>query len=240
MPQKTTDRRNTIFNDYLYLMHRLDRQKAAKFCKRLGPKVLDLGCGYRPYEDLLPEGSVCVGMDGDAARRPDLAGTCLAIPVKDASFDSVMCNHVIEHVPQPSKALGEIARVMKPGGLLYLTVPQTWGLHYEPYDFYRYTKYGLAYLLNEAGFEVVECEPMGGLFSFLTIRLIDLAVLNALFPLLKRLGLRRGQYRLGAMLFLPATLVAIPCTTFLDKFDTMNQYAWAVLARRLDSKQETQ
>lgn len=232
-------RRNNLFNDYLYLAHRLDRQKAAKFCKKLGPKVLDLGCGYRPYEDLLPKGAVCLGMDGDAARRPDLAGSCLAIPVKDASFDSVMCNHVIEHVPKPWVALEEIGRVLKPGGLLYLTVPQTWGLHYEPYDFYRYTKYGLAYLLREAGFEVMECEPMGGLFTVVAIRLIDLAVLNALFPMLRRLGVRRGQYRLGAMLFLPATLIAIPCTTLLDRFDTMNQYAWAVLARRLPGKQGT-
>jgi len=230
--------RNNLFNDYLYLAHRLDRQKAAKFCKRLGPAVLDLGCGYRPYEDLLPDGTVYLGMDGEAGRRPDLAGSCLAIPVRNASFDSVMCNHVIEHVPRPWDALREVSRVLKPGGLLYLTVPQTWGLHYEPNDFYRYTKYGLAYLLGKAGFEVVECEPMGGLFSFLAVRLIDLAVVSALFPFLRRLGLRRGQYRLGAMLFLPANLVAIPCTTLLDKFDTVNQYAWAVLARRLPRPQE--
>jgi SAM-dependent methyltransferase len=228
-------RRNTLFNDYLYLAHRLDRQKAAKFCARLGPRVLDVGCGYRPYADLLPRNTVYVGMDDDAERRPDLVGTCLAIPAEDASFDSAMCNHVIEHVPRPWDALREINRVLKPGGLLYLTVPQTWGLHYEPHDFYRYTKYGLAYLLGEAGFEVVECEPMGGLFSFLAVRLIDLAVVGAVFPFVRWLGLRRGQYRLGALLFLPANLVAIPCTTFLDKFDPVNQYAWAVLARRLPS-----
>jgi len=231
-------RRNSLFNDYLYLAERLDYQKAAKFCKKLGASVLDLGCGHRPYEHLLPKNAICVGMDDDAKRRPHIVGSCLAIPVKDASFDSVMCNQVIEHVPRPWDALREISRVLRPGGLLYLTVPQCWGLHYEPYDYYRYTKYGLAYLLGKAGFEVLECEPMGGIFSFLTVRLIDLAVVSALFPFVRRLGLRRGEYRLAAMLFLPVNAVALPLTAMLDKFDRVNPYGWALLARRLPGGKE--
>lgn len=56
-------------------------------------------------------------------------------------------------------------RVLKPGGCLILTSPQVWGLHEEPNDFYRYTRYGLAYLAENCGLEVVSLQARGGYWA---------------------------------------------------------------------------
>jgi len=59
--------------------------------------------------------------------------------------------------------LGEIRRVLKPGGILFLTAPQMARLHGEPHDFFRFTRWGLQYLLEHNGFEIVHLEPHGGI-----------------------------------------------------------------------------
>jgi hypothetical protein len=118
--------------------------------------------------------------------------------------------------------------------LVYVTVPQAWGLHYEPFDFFRYTRYGIALLLEQAGFEVLETRQMGGLFSYFAVRLIDLFVVAALFPLCDTIRLKRGRYRLAALLVLPLNLVLAPVVGRLDRLDPFNAYGWAVLASKLD------
>ena len=85
-----------------------------------------------------------------------------ALPFRSGAFDAVLCTEVLEHVPEPAEFLREVHRIIAPGGALLLTTPQTWGLHEEPYDFYRYTKYGLRYLFGKAGFEVVDVAPTTG------------------------------------------------------------------------------
>lgn len=50
----------------------------------------------------------------------------------------------------------------KPAGILLLTVPLSEQLHEEPYDYYRFTKYGLAYLLNKSGWEILKLYERGG------------------------------------------------------------------------------
>jgi len=100
----------------------------------------------------------------------------VALPFKDAVFDTVLCNEVLEHVPEPARLMAEVARVLKPGGVLLLTTPQTWGLHMEPYDFYRYTKYGLRYLAEKSGLEVIEVAPTCGLWATLAQRFADTVI----------------------------------------------------------------
>src|SRR5690606_29940369 len=73
-----------------------------------------------------------------------------------ASFDHALCNQVLEHVFNPNEFLSEIARVLKPGGNLLLTVPFAWDEHEQPYDYARYSSFGLKHLLQENGFEIVE------------------------------------------------------------------------------------
>lgn len=89
-----------------------------------------------------------------------------AIP--DASFDTVYSSAVLEHVPKPWEALSEIYRVLRGGGYAIISVPHLSGLHEEPNDFYRYTPYGMKFLMENAGFKVESIYNTGGLLSFLS------------------------------------------------------------------------
>ena len=76
------------------------------------------------------------------------------IPFSDSHFDCVLCSQVLEHVFHPDELLIEIFRVLKPGGKILLTVPFVWDEHEQPYDFARYSSFGLTHLFLKAGFEV--------------------------------------------------------------------------------------
>jgi SAM-dependent methyltransferase len=140
-------------------------------------RVLDLGCGTRPYEEFL-NGQVAewVGVDYPAsghppAERVDLFADAMSLPLASESFDAVLCTQVLEHVCEPLELLREALRVLKPGGRLVLTAPQYNGLHGEPQDFFRYTRYGLDHLARKAGLSVECIQPIGGfaaLFAFIT------------------------------------------------------------------------
>jgi len=108
----------------------------------------------------------------------------LELPVRTSSIDAVICSEVLEHVPEPATALTEISRVLRTGGFLYLTVPQAWGLHYEPNDYYRFTKYAIRRMLTQSGFETKTCNQVGGLFTYFTVRLFDVFVTRVIFPVL--------------------------------------------------------
>jgi SAM-dependent methyltransferase len=123
-------------------------------------RVLDVGCGSRPYEALFAA-SAYVGLEIDtpenrATKRADLYYDGGAFPVASASFDTVLCNQVLEHVFTPAKFLGEVRRVLKPGGRLLLSVPFAWDEHEQPVDYARYASFGLTALLREEGFEILQ------------------------------------------------------------------------------------
>ncbi len=77
-----------------------------------------------------------------------------------------ICTEVLEHVPQPIEALKEIARILKTGGILYLSAPLGCGLHQQPFHFYGgFTPHFYNKYLAEFGFKIIEIKPIGGLFS---------------------------------------------------------------------------
>lgn len=127
-------------------------------------ELLDVGCGEAPYRTMVsPAVSRYVGVD--VARRSEWVRCCcsaLALPFLPARFDTVFCTEVLEHLPDPRVALAEVYRVLRPGGCLILSVPQLYWVHEAPFDFYRFTRYGLAELLGEQGrFEIVYEAPVG-------------------------------------------------------------------------------
>lgn len=124
----------------------------------------------------------------------DYVGDVQKMPIADASFDSVVCLQVLEHVPNPQKAIAEIYRVLKPGGTAIVSVPFLLYLHNEPNDYWRYTKHSLRNLFTEAGFEIVELQPLAGLLSFLH-HLVFTPIVGLLenIPILRALALTISQ-----------------------------------------------
>jgi SAM-dependent methyltransferase len=133
-------------------------------------RCLDAGSGRSPYKQLLTAaGSEVISIDvenrsGDVDVIADLQHM---LEIDDESMDTVLCSQVLEHVPRPWDAIGEIARVLKPGGVAILTVPHLSVIHEAPHDYYRYTRYGLEALCRWTDLEVLEITPTGGLLCFL-------------------------------------------------------------------------
>jgi SAM-dependent methyltransferase len=97
-------------------------------------------------------------VDIDPARKPDIvADVCDMNMFADQSVDVIFMVEVLEHVKTPQLALDEMHRVLKPGGRLFLSTPFILPIHDAPYDFYRYTKFGLAHLCR--GFQNVSIRP---------------------------------------------------------------------------------
>lgn len=131
--------------------------------------TLDVGCGRKPYEKNFFAGAEkYVGMDYLTDRStPDVIGSATDIPLADTSFDTVVSTEVLEHVPDPLKALREMYRVLKPGGYLILSTPMYWPRHEVPYDYFRYPYDGLLHLIKESGFELVELFNRGRSYAFI-------------------------------------------------------------------------
>ncbi len=139
----------------------------------LGGDILDVGCGTKPYQELFSFTSY-VGIDThksghDHTDEPvDIFYDGKKFPLEDEAFDSVICNQVLEHVFEPDELLSEIRRVLKPQGHFLLTVPFTWDEHEQPYDYARYSSFGLRYLIEKNGFDIVVQEKLTSDLSAIT------------------------------------------------------------------------
>jgi len=159
-----------------------------------GRRILDVGCGDRPYEPLFSSASEVVGFDRPGNPRADLHGSIEAIPVEDASFDVVVCLQVLEHVPDPDAAVRELRRVVRGGGVVLATTHGVYPVHPNPEDLWRWTQTGLEHLFAENGkWSSVNVTPGAG--TALTVAML-VAHLTDLF-------LKRARVRpLGAPLVL--------------------------------------
>ncbi len=123
-------------------------------------KVLDVGCGTKPYESLCKADEyIGLEIDDEGNRNHSYADVFYdgkTIPFEDEVFDSIISNQVFEHVFNPQEFLKEINRVTKLDGLMLMTVPFVWDEHEQPYDYARYTSFGLKYILGKNGFEIIE------------------------------------------------------------------------------------
>lgn len=137
--------------------------------------VLDVGCGEQPYRSLITAapGRVerYIGLDLPRAKAepPDLEWDGGIIPMPDASVDSVILTEVLEHCPDAGSVLGEIHRVLRPGGLVTFTIPFIWPMHDIPYDEFRYTPFSLRRILEQAGFPDPVIEGTAGRHAVLAV-----------------------------------------------------------------------
>jgi SAM-dependent methyltransferase len=164
---------------YIYQPDRFLLQKQLKaVAKYVTGKVLDVGAGHVDRYSKYMNVSNITRMDVAKGENVDVVGSADKIPFPDESFDSIICTQVFEHLQFPVQSTSEIYRVLKKGGTAVVTVPQMNELHEEPYDFFRYTNYGMKSLFENAGFETIFSEQRGGYYSMLAQikirRLIDL------------------------------------------------------------------
>ena len=99
--------------------------------------------------------------------RIDLVCDIAAIPEPDVSFDAILCSEVLEHIPDPTKALDEFARLLKPGGKLILTAPFASLVHFAPYHYCSgFSRYWYEHHLPQRGFQIEELTPNGDWFAY--------------------------------------------------------------------------
>lgn len=150
-----------------------------------GTRILDAGAGElknRKYCEHLEyvsqdfceyKGSVGCADEGLQTRewdtsRIDLVSDITVIPAPDKSFDAILCSEVLEHVPEPDRALDEFTRLLKPGGILILTAPFASNVHMAPYHFCSgFSKYWYEHHLSVRGFEIRELVANGDWYALL-------------------------------------------------------------------------
>ena len=205
----------------------LQKKLKQKVENYLSGRLLDIGCGTKPYKDMLsPFVEEHIGVDHEATfhdkSNVDLFGTAYEIPADDETFDSAICTAVLEHLEEPEQALRECFRVLKSGGYAIYSVPFIWHLHEEPRDFYRYSKYGLKYLFEKAGFEVLKITPLSGFW----VTFGQLFVYNIY------------RFNRGPLRYIPVIpalgLIIQGISYVLDRIDKSEQWTWMymVVARK--------
>jgi len=120
--------------------------------------VLNAGGGSEPYRWL---GGEMINVDISVSPEVDLVCDLNStLPFRDDTFDTVLAISVLEHLPSPWHTLCELNRVLRPGGIIIVTVPLLWPVHDAPRDYWRFTPDSLQMLFQE--WEIVVNEPIGG------------------------------------------------------------------------------
>jgi len=148
-----------IFTNPFYFARKGLRKGIVSLAPEITGQVIDVGCGRKPYRSLFSTDTY-IGLDienpGHSHENEDIDVFYdgKVFPFENESFDNALCNQVLEHVFNPDEFLKEIHRVLKPGGKLLLTVPFAWDEHEQPFDFARYSSFGLKHLMEQAGFTI--------------------------------------------------------------------------------------
>jgi SAM-dependent methyltransferase len=168
---------------------------------------VDLGCGKRPYEFLF-EGQKYLGLDVLSSGRPlnmkhpDIFFDGSSIPIKCCSVDGVLCTQVLEHVPDPVHLLKQVSVMLRPEGRVIFSIPLMWEEHEAPYDFFRYTQFGIRRIFSEAGLFVEEIYPTTGAIEAFAQMLSVYAIQNLAPPF------KGGGWLVGFFFCMPIQLLA--------------------------------
>lgn len=128
-------------------------------------RVLNAGCGERDISPLLKMAHAKTVDNCDIQTSLPGAFICdlISIPKPDSSYDSILCNAVLEHVPDPEGAMAEFYRLLKDDGYLVIAVPFLQPYHPTPFDYRRYTRTGIEQLAEKTGFKVLHIFPVHSL-----------------------------------------------------------------------------
>lgn len=143
------------------------RQRIPTFLAEVGASKYVLNIGSRTSQ----YGKDIINLDIEPYKNVDLVGVAEELPVLDDSVDGVIIQAVLEHVQRPAKAVQEIYRVLRPGGMVYAEIPFFRSYHGAPVDFQRYTISGIEELFHE--FEMVRKGVIAGPASGITAALSE-------------------------------------------------------------------
>lgn len=180
-------------------------------------RILEIGGGLRPYAHLVPGTRHWsldpYGLEGEFGyRSKSIKYDGTRFPPKTAGFDAIFHTEVMEHIYDTRAFLSECARVLRPGGAMFFTVPFAARFHYQPHDYWRFTPSALERLLREGGFRVVYLQPRG---DSLTV------ILNKIMVFALGLAAGRGpagrRRFLGPLLALPFAALILPSAALLGQ-----------------------
>jgi SAM-dependent methyltransferase len=128
-------------------------------------KVLDFGCGDGRYKKYVIPNNEYIGIDvaesGHGSNKNyDVLYNKKEIPFKDETFDAIIFTEVLEHIEDVDLTISELNRVLKTNGKLFVTTPFIWAEHETPYDFQRYTSFGIKKLFEKHGFCIISYKKL--------------------------------------------------------------------------------
>jgi len=203
----------SLFIHPFYFIRRDLYKNVKRFAPQLKGKLLDFGCGRKPFENLFKVDEY-IGIDIEksghdhTSSKVDVYYDGKHIPFPDASFDSLFCSEVLEHIFNPHEILQEVNRVLKPGAKALITVPFSWNEHEVPFDYARYTSFGITDLLEKNGFMVVQLYKSGN-FARVNFQMWALYFFE-LFSRFKKIG-----YVLSLVFIIPINLIGSILLLFL-------------------------
>lgn len=215
-----------------------------KFSKKYANgTLLDIGCGKKPYKKLFDNNvNEYIGLDHPVTKKtfntrgiikPDIYADATKIPLKDDSVDTVIMVQTLEHIKEPEKVIKEINRIMKKEGHIFISVPLMEFEHGQPYDYYRFTRYSLEYLLKKNKFKIVELNLIGSIPSLIAVVInkflfYDITLFN------KYKLIRYFMILLTPLFFIITTILNILTLPF-NKSPHMNKYSYlAIVAKKIN------
>lgn len=205
----------------------------------LSGHVTDLGAGAASYKRWCLE-SECryTSVDWSGSMHEGeidvIANLNEPLPIRSESTDTILCFSVLEHLHDPENILHEASRILRPDGWLLLQVPWQWWIHEEPHDFFRYTPFALRRMLEKNGFDAINVEAQGGVFSTIALKI-------NYFSLRFVKGSKFSRLILRALLWLPWQITQVLALLFdlIDLHPSLETPAFFVTARKSASIRTT-
>jgi SAM-dependent methyltransferase len=165
------------FKQHNWLAYYINNKSFTQVANLIKGIVLDVGCGEKPFKEEIEKLSdAYFGVDWPLTFHKQneidvYADISEGFPFKNESADTIVSFQVMEHLAEPEIFLRESYRVLRKKGKIILTTPFMWGIHEPPHDYYRYTEYGLKYLLEKTGYKDVHITSNTGYWIMAGLRL---------------------------------------------------------------------
>ncbi len=201
---------NKDFNPNFFVAGYLIRNRLLKSISKnsnfLSGKMLDFGCGSKPYREIFNVNEY-IGLDYNSAGHDhsneniDYYYDGIKIPFDDNFFDSVFSSEVFEHVFNLEEIIPEINRVMKMNANILITCPFAICEHEQPNDFARYTSFAIKHLMQKNGFEILNYEKVGSSIDVI-FQLQQIYFHNNIMPFFAKIPILRKAVRLSSIFIL--------------------------------------